>query len=86
VSRLFKAVGRFGSTSSRRRKRVGVIKIGFYASNGLLIPYVGVFAGEKIEAGTFLGIYSGELITEAIGESRRYVDLAGAVVYCADDW
>jgi hypothetical protein len=26
-----------------------------------------------MEAGTFLGIYSGELITEAIGESRRYV-------------
>lgn len=26
-----------------------------------------------MEAGTFLGIYSGELITEAIGESRRHV-------------
>jgi hypothetical protein len=35
--------------------------------------YIGVFAGERMEAGTFLGIYAGELITEAIGESRRYV-------------
>ena len=35
--------------------------------------YIGVFAGEKMEAGTFLGMYSGELITEGIGESRRYV-------------
>lgn len=26
-----------------------------------------------MEAGTFLGIYSGELITEAIGDSRKYV-------------
>lgn len=26
-----------------------------------------------MEAGTFLGIYSGELITEATGESRKYV-------------
>lgn len=26
-----------------------------------------------MEAGTFLGIYAGELTTEAIGESRRYV-------------
>lgn len=26
-----------------------------------------------MDAGTFLGMYSGELITEAIGESRRYV-------------
>lgn len=25
-----------------------------------------------MEAGTFLGIYSGELITEAIGDSRKY--------------
>ncbi|KAF9653273.1 SET domain-containing protein [Thelephora ganbajun] len=33
----------------------------------------GIFAGERMEAGTFLGIYSGELITEAIGESRRYM-------------
>lgn len=40
---------------------------------GLLIMYIGVFAGERMEAGTFLGIYAGELITEAIGESRRYV-------------
>ena len=40
--------------------------------SGLLIPHVGVFAGERMDAGTFLGMYSGELITEAIGESRRY--------------
>jgi len=26
-----------------------------------------------MEAGTFLGMYSGELITEAIGNSRKYV-------------
>jgi len=47
-----------------------------------LIPDIGVFAGERIEAGTFLGIYSGELITEAIGDSRKYVftELSGAFI------
>jgi histone-lysine N-methyltransferase SUV39H len=41
------------------------------SSISLLILGIGVFAGQSMEAGTFLGIYSGELITEAIGESRR---------------
>ena len=50
----------------------------------LLTPDVGVFAGEKMEAGTFLGIYSGELITEAIGEYRRFVFQRFAT-YCADN-
>lgn len=39
-----------------------------------------------MEAGTFLGIYSGELITEAIGEYRRFAfqkfDASGA----DDEW
>ena len=39
----------------------------------LLILHTGVFAGERMEAGTFLGMYSGELVTEATGESRKYV-------------
>ena len=38
----------------------------------LLISDLGVFAGERIEAGTFLGMYSGELIAESTGESRKY--------------
>ncbi|KAF9781317.1 hypothetical protein BJ322DRAFT_1080401 [Thelephora terrestris] len=37
----------------------------------------GVFAGERMEAGTFLGIYSGELITEATGDARRLYDEYG---------
>lgn len=31
-----------------------------------------------MEAGTFIGIYSGELITEAIGESRMYMFLGAS--------
>jgi len=36
-----------------------------------LIVYQGVFAGtKKIPSGTFLGIYSGELLTNAEAEQR----------------
>jgi hypothetical protein len=51
----------------------------------LLIPNTGVFAGERMEAGTFLGIYSGELITEATGDARRLVFTQDPVWYRADD-
>ena len=48
-------------------------------SSVILISDVGVFAGEKMEAGTFLGIYSGELITEATGDARRFAFTEGSV-------
>lgn len=51
----------------------------------LLIPDIGVFAGERMEAGTFLGIYSGELITEAVGEARKLVPMEPYTGDCADD-
>ena len=56
-----------------KTEKKGWGKSSFSSSNSFSSKNAGVFSGEKMEAGTFLGIYSGELITEAIGESRRYV-------------
>jgi histone-lysine N-methyltransferase SUV39H len=45
---------------------------GFRLSNE---SHSGVFAGQRILKGTFIGVYSGELITDSAAEIRgRYVD------------
>jgi len=39
--------------------------------DAVLILGVGVFVGSKgIPCGTFIGIYAGELLTDAVGEER----------------
>lgn len=48
-----------------------VLEIVANSSLTLLSTCLGVFAGPKrIPAGTFVGIYSGELLTEAVGQER----------------
>ena len=44
-----------------------------YSTDSFLLDMIGVFAGEALRKGTYIGIYSGEIITENEAHERgRY--------------
>jgi hypothetical protein len=65
-------VVKFPLISERPKRKVGVRNLAPFLFPFLIsCPLIGVFAGsKKIPDGTFIGIYSGELLTDAEAHER----------------